>query len=239
VPLGAKPGATSRFDCFKNTYFTPQLAQNNVPKFNALLLNNNHTVGTSPGQRTPRAMIAENDYALGQMVDLISHSPIWPKSLILVIEDDSQDGADHVDAHRIPALVISPYAKKNAVVHTRYDFLSFIRTLEITLGMDPLNLFDAVAVPLYDAFDATPNNSEPYDVIVPEVNLTERNTAGSPGAALSQKLPWTGVDRVPQRVLDRILWQSGHGAGSEPPPPGPNASGLDEAAWKAAGKPHE
>ena len=77
LPLGAKPGATSRFDCFKNTYFTPQLAQNKVPKFNMLPLNNNHTAGTSPGQRTPRAMVAENDYALGQFVDLITHSPIW------------------------------------------------------------------------------------------------------------------------------------------------------------------
>ena len=137
LPPGAPPGATSRFDCFKNAYFTPQLAQNKVPKFNCIMLTNNHTVGTTPGQRTPRAMVAENDYALGQMVDLISHSPMWPKSMILVIEDDSQDGADHVDAHRIPALAISPYAKRGAVVHTRYDFLSFIRTLEIMLGHGP------------------------------------------------------------------------------------------------------
>ena len=76
-------------------------------------------------------------------MDLISHSPIWGSSLILVLEDDSQDGADHVDAHRIPALAISPFTKRGAVVHTRYDFLSFIRTLELTIGMKPLNLFDA------------------------------------------------------------------------------------------------
>ena len=80
-------------------------------------------------------MIAENDYALGQVVDLISKSPIWKESAILVIEDDSQNGADHVDAHRIPAFVISPYTQKGAVVHTRYDFLSFIRTLQNITGM--------------------------------------------------------------------------------------------------------
>ena len=113
-------------------------------------------------------MVAENDYALGQIVDLISHSPIWDKSLIIVIEDDSQDGADHVDAHRIPAFAISCYAKRGAVVHTRYDFLSFIRTLEIAVGMKPLNLFDATAVPLYDAFESEPSNCEPYDAVPPE-----------------------------------------------------------------------
>ena len=100
--------------------------------------------------------------------------------MILVIEDDSQDGADHVDAHRIPALAISPYAEEGAVVHTRYDFLSFIRTLEIATGMKPLNLFDAVAVPLYNVFTTNPDNDSPYEAIVPNVDLTERNTEASP-----------------------------------------------------------
>ena len=109
-------------------------------------------------------MIAENDLALGEVVDVISHSQIWAQSLILVIEDDSQDGLDHVDAHRIPAFAISPYSRRNSVTHTRYDFLSVIRTLERVVGMKPLNLFDAVAVPMYDAFDADPSdNDEPYD----------------------------------------------------------------------------
>jgi len=93
---------------------------------------------------------------------------------------DSQDGADHVDAHRIPAFAISPYAKRGAVVHTRYDFLSFIKTLEVPIGMKPLNVFDNLAVPLYDAFTPNPDNDEPYTAIRPDVNLTERNTASSP-----------------------------------------------------------
>jgi YVTN family beta-propeller protein len=237
-PPGANPLTTeSRFQCFR-ARFRQQLAADAVPAFSYISLPNDHTVGTTPGGRTPRAMIAENDLALGEIVDEISHSPIWPRSLILVIEDDSQDGLDHVDAHRIPALSISPYSRRGAAVHTRYDFLSFIRTLEIVVGMRPLNLFDALAVPMYDAFDGNPSdNDEPYDAIVPNVNLLERNTAQTPGAALSRRLPLHFTDRTPQRLLDRILWQYTHGRGSEPPPPGPNASGLDEELWWRHGTP--
>jgi DNA-binding beta-propeller fold protein YncE len=227
-------GAMSRFDCFKGKFET-WVANDEVPQFVYMTFANDHTAGTTPGRRTPNAMIAENDWALGQIVDLISHSPIWKDSLILVIEDDSQDGADHVDAHRIPAFAISPYAEEGAVVHTRYDFLSFIRTLEIATGMDPLNLFDAVAVPLYDVFTPSPDNDDPYTAIVPNVDLTERNTESSPNAKFSKSLPLGFTDRTPQRYLDKILWQYVHGTDSEPPPPGPNASGLDEARWRASG----
>ena len=235
-PAGANPLTTeSRFECFKQR-FQGQLAQNAVPAFNYLTLPNDHTAGTMPGRRTPNAMIAENDLALGEIVDLISKSPIWKQSLILVIEDDSQDGLDHVDAHRIPALAISPYTRRNSVTHTRYDFLSFIRTLEIVVGMKPLNLFDALAQPMYDAFDADPSdNDEPYDVITPNVNLLERNTASSPNARLSTRLPLDFTDRTPQRVLDKILWQYVHGKNSAVPPAGPNSSGVDSARWFAEG----
>ena len=236
-PPGANPLNTeSRFDCFKGRFEQQLASPEGVPAFNYLTFPNDHTNGTTPGARTPNAMIAENDWALGQVVDLISHSPIWEKSLILVIEDDSQDGLDHVDAHRIPAFAISPYAKKGAVVHTRYDFLSFIRTMELVVGMEPLNLFDSVAVPMYDAFDGDPSdNMEPYTAIVPEVDMLERNTESSPDAKLSESLPLEFTDRTPQRMLDTILWHFVHGADSEPPPAGPNASGLDEATWRRMG----
>jgi DNA-binding beta-propeller fold protein YncE len=226
--------AQSRFSCFKQK-FERQLAEDAVPQFTYITYSNDHTAGTRPGRRTPNAMIAENDWALGETVELISKSEIWKDSLILVIEDDSQDGADHVDAHRIPAFAISPYAKEGAVVHTRYDFLSFIRTLEIAVGMKPLNLFDAVAVPMYDVFTPNPDNDEPYEAIVPDVDMTERNGEDAPNAALSKRLPLGFTDRTPQRYLDKILWQYVHGEDSEPPPPGPNASGLDEARWRRSG----
>jgi hypothetical protein len=207
--------------------FQSQLATDSVPAFNYLVLSDDHTEGTTPGRRTPRAMIAENDYGLGQIVDLISHSSIWDSSLILVVEDDTQDGADHVDAHRMPALAISPYTKKGAVVHTRYDMLSFIRTLEIPIGMKPLGMGDALAVPLYDAFDATAENKDPYTAMQPNIPIDERNTESSPAAAASKKMNFRELDSEPQRDLDAVLWKSIHGADAVPPPPGPNASGDD------------
>jgi hypothetical protein len=105
--------------------------------------------------------------------------------------------------------------------------------------MKPLNLFDALAVPLYDAFSTDPANAAPYDAITPNVNLTEKNDASAPGALLSQKLEiGARTDDVPQRTLDRILWQSVHGEGAAPPPPGPNASAIDEEESRAVDREH-
>jgi hypothetical protein len=135
----------------------------------------------------------------------------------------------------MPALAISPYTRRGAVVHDRYDFLSFIRTMELVIGMKPLNLFDATAVPLYKAFDADPSdNDEPYNAITPNLDLTATNTAQTPAAKLSSKLPLDTPDQVPQRVLDKILWKYRHGPGAQPPPPGPNSSGLDDQEWSLA-----
>ena len=228
-PAGASPLAESRFDCFSSRFKT-QLATGTVPAFNYLSLPNNHTVGTSPGRRTPQALLADNDYGLGQIVDLISHSSIWNSSAIFVIEDDSQDGADHVDAHRIPAGVFSPYAKKGAIVSTRYDFLSVIRSMELILGMHSLGLFDQLATPMYDAFTSKPVNLAPYTAIVPTQSRTQLNKATSPGAALSASLDFSRADKVDQQVLDGILWQSVYGADATPPPPGPGASSKTPAA---------
>jgi phospholipase C len=132
-----------------------------------------------------------------------------------------------VDAHRMPALAISPFAKKGAVVHTRYDMLSFIRTLEIPIGMKPLGLADSLAVPLYDAFDGTAQNTDAYTAIPPGIPIDERNSASSPGAKASQSMNFRKLDSMPQRSLDSVLWKSVHGADAVPPPAGPNASGDD------------
>jgi DNA-binding beta-propeller fold protein YncE len=224
-PPGAPPGSESRFDCFKE-HFAVEDATGTVPTFNYLVLSNDHTEVLNAGARTPTAMIAENDQALGDIVDLISHSSIWKSSAIFVVEDDSQDGADHVDAHRIPAFVMSPYAKTGAVVSTRYDFLSFIRSMELIMGMRPLSLGDQLATPMYDAFTAQPNLA-PYTAIPAKVNLLARNPSGTPGAAASARLP-QGLDEIPQREMDALLWKSVHGWSSKPPPPGPNAvAGVD------------
>jgi hypothetical protein len=183
-----------------------------------------HTNGTGTGSRDPLAMCADNDLGMGQLVQIISASKIWPQSVIFVVEDDSQDGADHIDAHRAPAFVIGPWVKHGGqVVHTHYDQLSVIRTIELILGMQPLSVFDAVATPMYDAFSTTADNT-PYTAIMPTQDIQAVNPASAANAALSAKLPFDKLDAVPQAISDRILWQRVYGANSEPPPPGPHAS---------------
>ena len=226
-PPGASPLAHSRFECFKSR-FELQLASGGVPAFNYLVLPLDHTQGVKVGARTPTADIADNDWALGQIVEEISHSPIWRSSLILVQEDDSQDGADHVDAHRIPALAISPYTKRGAVVHSRYDQLSILRSAELVLGLRPKYLAEKLAVPMYDAFSRKPSNAAPYNAIVPNVDMTATNPNTPANRRASKGLPLNFPDLIPQRRLDAILWRYRHGPNSVPPPPGPNASGLDE-----------
>jgi YVTN family beta-propeller protein len=218
----------SRFDIW-HTEFETELADNSVPTFNYMILPEDHTNGTTVGDPTPQAMVADNDLALGQIVDTISHSSIWSSSAIFVVEDDSQDGADHVDSHRAPAYVISPWAQHNAVINTRYDQYSVLKTIELITGLQPLALTDGLATPMYDAFisgNQQPNEST-YTAIQPTYPLKTLNMAASPDAAFSDELPWNQEDQVPQGISDQILWQSVFGARSTPPPPGPNAS-LEE-----------
>ncbi len=217
------PAAVSRLDEF-NKRFTKQLMTDSVPQFNYVTLPNDHTNGTTPGLRTPQAMVADNDLGLGQLVQLISQSKIWPQTAIFVVEDDSQDGADHIDAHRAPVFVISPWAVHGgALVHTRYDQYSMLRTIEAILGLTPQYVTDANAVPMYDAFTNVADET-PYTAQLPVQSLAVLNTTESPNAALSQHLPFTTLDAVPQEISDRILWQAVYGADAQPPPPGPHAS---------------
>jgi hypothetical protein len=228
--VGATAGpavAVSRIDTFAQD-FQSQVAAGTVPTFTYMILFNDHTNGTDPGVFTPQAQIADNDLALGQLVELVSQSSIWDRSAIFVQEDDSQSGTDHVDAHRMPAYVISPWARRGAVVHTRYDQYSFLRTAELIAGLRPLTIDDALAAPLYDAFVS---GGEPPDVagtryhaIQPQQDLNAVNSASAADARLSRSLPWNATDLVPQTLSDRVLWHSVHGQDSAPPPPGPNAS---------------
>jgi YVTN family beta-propeller protein len=228
--VGTAPGQdapNSRLDHFEAA-FQQQLATDSVPALNYLIMPNDHTNGTTPGRPTPQAEVADNDLGLGQLVDVISHSKIWSSSAIFVVEDDSQDGADHVDAHRMPAFVISPWARHGAVVHDRYDQESVLRTMELILGMQPLSLFDALATPMDDVF-ADHADPAPYTAIAPEYPLTAVNGPAAPAATLSAALPFDEPDLVPQELSDRVLWQSVHGAGARVPAPGPNASPAEHA----------
>ncbi|HEY3020167.1 MAG TPA: beta-propeller fold lactonase family protein [Solirubrobacteraceae bacterium] len=227
---GGVPGfsANSRMELFARQ-FQAQDAAGEVPAFNYLILPNDHTNGTTQGAPTPQAEIADNDLGLGQLVDLISHSDVWKESAIVVVEDDSQDGADHVDAHRMPAFVVSPWAQPG-VVSTRYDQYSALRTAEILAGLEPLSINDALATPMYDAFrtDGQPD-TRPYDAVTPQQSLLAVNAAAAPGSELSAALPFDRLDLVPQALSDRVLWESVHGAATAAPPPGPNASAEEHA----------
>jgi len=232
-----KTSATSRLDYFENT-FQQQLKTNSVPALNVFIMPNDHTQGTTPGVTTPSAQVADNDLGVGQLAEVISHSKIWKSSAIFVVEDDSQDGADHVDSHRMPALVISPYTKHHAVIGTRYDQASVLRSIELILGLKPLGLNDAVATPMYDAFTSKPDLST-YTAIQPEYAIDTVNPATAADAKLSQALPWSTPDAVPQAISDRILWESVYGAKSHPPLPGPNASEDEEARADVAMRAYE
>ena len=221
---GAPANLLSRSECFR-AHFQAQLAANAVPAFNYMILPEDHTQGAAPGYLTPRALVAQNDSGLGQIVDLISHSPIWNRTAIFVVEDDSQNGADHFDAHRIPAFVISPYARAGAVVHTRYDFPSFIRSMELILGMRPLGLMDGLATPMYDAFAPRPSNGAPFTALPAGWDLLEVNQPLAGAAARRVRHGRLNMDEqgaIPQQQLDAELWRSVHGQRSTPPPPGPN-----------------
>ena len=226
------PDAQSRIGSWA-PQFQAQLASGTVPRFNYFILFNDHTDGSTPGTYTPKAMVADNDLALGQLVELVSQSPIWSQSAILVVEDDSQSGIDSVDAHRIPAFVISPWAKRGVVISNRYDQYSFLRTAELIVGLDPLSINDALATPLYDAFIS--GNEQPdvegtrYRAIQPQQPLDEVNPPNAANAEFSAALPWDKGDYVPQEIADRIIWQSVFGATAQKPPAGPNSSPIEHA----------
>jgi YVTN family beta-propeller protein len=218
----------SRFDEWY-PHFQEEVTKGTVPTFTYMILPNDHTNGTTPKDFTPQAMVADNDLALGQMVDAISHSSIWPSTAIFVQEDDSQDGFDHVDSHRSPALIVSPWARHGAVVHARHDQYSMLRTAELIAGIDPLSLNDALATPFYDAFihGSEQPNDAPYNVIAPTQDIGATNTAGAAAAKLSAQLPFNRLDAVPQETSDQIMWAAVHGTSVPAPPPGPHASPIE------------
>lgn len=187
-----------------------------LPNFIVMSLPEDHTFGALPGKPTPRACVASNDYGLGLIVDRISHSPYWKETAIFTIEDDAQDGPDHVDARRTVALCISPYTKRGSVDSTLYTTCSILRTIELLLGLQPMSQYDAAATPMYTtlsgAFDPTP-----YDHEEPRIGLDEKNTATAWGAERSGEMDFSTYDRAPMFALNEIIWKNVKGAASEMP----------------------
>jgi hypothetical protein len=195
-----------------------------LPQLIIVCLPNDHTSGTQEGAPTPAATVADNDLALGRIVEAFSHSPFWPEMAIFAIEDDPQNGFDHVSGYRTTAYVASPWAKRGQVVSTQYNTTSILRTIEQILGLPPMNQFDASAVPMWDAFtdtaDLRPFVSVPNNVPLDEMNPPAQTLADPVArrdALASARMNFREVDRAPEDALNRILWRAMRGT-SEPYP---------------------
>jgi hypothetical protein len=192
-------------------------SKGDMPRFTVLSLPGDHLLGTRPGVQTPRAMMAENDFALGRMVEALSGSRFWKEMAIFIVEDDTQAGPDHVDAHRAPALVVSPYSKRNIVDSTMYSSSSVLRTMELILGLPPLTQFDAAATPMWGTFCSKPDY-RPYSALPPLVDLDETNPANAYGAQRSIELTLEAADTSDDREYNEIIWKAIRGAESPLPP---------------------
>jgi DNA-binding beta-propeller fold protein YncE len=190
-----------------------------LPNFIVICLPNDHTSGTKAGAPTPAAQMADNDLAFGQIVEALSQSPFWKDMCIFAIEDDPQNGWDHVSGYRTTAYVISPYTKRGAVVSTQYNQTSLLRTMELMLGLPPMNQFDATATPMTDCFtvtpDFTPFKSVPNNVPLDEMN-PDTKAIHDPllrkNAYASARLPLDKIDACPEDLFNRILWHAMKGS---------------------------
>ncbi|WP_207533242.1 bifunctional YncE family protein/alkaline phosphatase family protein [Desertivirga arenae] len=208
---------TTRFSIWKRD-FEDLLAKDMVPRFNTIKFPNDHTSGQKKGKISPTAAVADNDLAVGLFVDHLSHSKIWKESAIFILEDDAQNGPDHVDAHRSPALVISPYTKRNEVVNTMYSTSGFLRTMELILGLPPMSQYDAAATPLYNCFTNKPDFS-PYNYKNPGVDLEERNLMSNESSKVSESFNLAREDAAPDKELNEVVWKSVKGESSVMPAP--------------------
>src|SRR6202012_6100979 len=195
-----------------------------MPNLVMIQMPSDHTEGTTPGFSTPRACLADNDLAIGQIVDAISHSQFWKSTLILIVEDDAQDGLDHVDGHRTVALAVSPYTKRGSIDSTFYSQVSMVKTIELIMGVPPMSLFDLIANDMRQSFQQAPDLT-PYEAVEPKQSIYELNPElnaldgqSKADAMASSKMNWEEPDDVPTEELNQILWR--------------NANGTQYPSWK-------
>jgi Phosphoesterase family/Lactonase, 7-bladed beta-propeller len=188
------------------------------PQLTILRLPNDHTSGTKIGSPTPTADVADNDLALGMVVEALSKSKFWKETAIFVLEDDAQNGPDHVDAHRSPCLVISPYTRRHAVDSIMYSTSSLLHTIELILSLNPMSQFDLAARPMYDSFTGKPDVS-PYTHEVPKTDLKAVNVAGAWGADWSDKANLAKEDQEDDLKFNEVIWKAVKGSSSRMPPP--------------------
>lgn len=178
-----------------------------MPSMQFVYLPSDHTWATTPGARRPTAYVADNDYALGRLVDAVSHSAFWSSTAIFVVEDDTQDGPDHVSGHRMPALVVSPYTQTGTVDSTAYSTASALRTMEMILGVGAMTQYDWAATPMTAAFTDTPDFT-PFDVRPPEVSLWAKNKKGDAMSGWSAAGDFSRPDLMDPQTENQAIWDS-------------------------------
>ena len=193
-------------------------AEGDMPRLQIVRLPNDHTAGVAAGKLTPTAMLADNDLAFGRVVEAVTRSKFWPHTAIFVVEDDAQNGSDHVDAHRSIAFVISPYVKRGRVDSTLYSSTSMLRTMELILGLKPMSQFDAAARPMFNSFQARPETRR-YTALASQVSLTDRNTRLAWGSKLADRMDFTKEDAADDLLLNEMIWRSVRGANHPMPAP--------------------
>lgn len=208
---------TTRFNQWKKD-FDSLVANNVLPQFNSLRLINDHTEGMALGRPTPFAHVADNDLAVGMFVEYLSKSPVWKESIVFILEDDAQNGPDHVDAHRSPLYIASPFIKRGFVDHTSYTTTGVLRTIELILGIPPMSQYDAAATPLWRCFTAKPDLS-PFTALPATTDITEKNTAVNWLSEKSATFDLTKEDRVPDNEFSEVIWKGVKGLHSAMPAP--------------------
>ncbi|MGG9960219.1 beta-propeller fold lactonase family protein [Ferruginibacter sp. SUN106] len=208
---------TTRVNQWKRD-FDSLVAINQLPQMNTLRLINDHTEGMSKNRPTPFAHVADNDLSVGMFIEFLSHSKIWNESVVFILEDDAQNGPDHVDAHRSPVYVAGPYVKRHFVDHTPYTTSGILRTMELILGVAPMSQYDAAATPLWRCFTATPDYTA-YNAVPAQVDITEKNTVWNELSQRSAQFDLTKEDRVPDLEFSEVIWKGVKGLHSVMPAP--------------------
>jgi YVTN family beta-propeller protein len=186
--------------------FRRYVSGRDLPRLEIVRLPDDHTAATRPGYKTPYAMVADNDYALGRLVDAVSHSPYWKNTIIFSVEDDAQAGPDHVSDHRAEALIAGGLVRRGVVDHTHYTTSGVLRTIELLLGLPPMSQFDRAATPLLSDILTTPD-TRPWTVLPPQVSLEATNPAGTADARTSSKLDFSDADEADPATLTAILYR--------------------------------
>jgi len=194
------------------------VAANALPQFNSLRFPNDHTSGLRKDAPTPFAQAADNDLAVGMFIEHLSKSPVWKQSVVFIIEDDAQNGPDHVDAHRTTAYVAGGYVKRRFVDHTMYSTSSMLRTIELILGLQPMTQYDAAATPMWRSFSNTPDTTT-YTALPETIDLNAVNTKSNAWQRKSETFDLTQEDRVPDLEFTEVIWKAVKGENAIVPAP--------------------